>query len=74
MGSLTHRDASCVCIPHSFISGDCCLLFSICVFISLCVASVALAVVFMPGLHSTAYRAIFPAFYAVAFSLFLLVV
>ena len=30
-------------IPHSFFSFDCCLLFSICVFISLCVASVALA-------------------------------
>ena len=35
--------------------------------ISLCVASVALALVFMPGLYSTAYRATFPAvFYAVA--------
>ena len=41
-------------------------------FISLCVASVALALVFMPGLYSTAYRATFPAFYAVASSLFLL--
>ena len=41
-------------------------------FISLCVASVALALVFMPGLYSTAYRAAFPAFYAVASSLFLL--
>ena len=42
-------------------------------FISLCVASVDLALVFMPGLYSTAYRAIFPAFfYAVASSLFLL--
>ena len=39
-------------------------------FISLCVASVALALVFMPGLYSTAYRATFPAFYAVASSLF----
>ena len=29
---------------------------------SLCVASVALALVFMPGLYSTAYRATFPAF------------
>ena len=29
---------------------------SICVFISLCVASVALAPVFMPGLYSAAYR------------------
>ena len=28
---------------------------SICVFISLCVASVSLALVFMPGLHSNAY-------------------
>ena len=46
----------------------------ICVFISLCVASVALALVFMPGLYSTAYRATFPAFYAVASSLFLLFV
>ena len=45
-----------------------------CVFISLCVASVALALVFMPGLYSTAYRATFPAFYAVASSLFLLFV
>ena len=45
---------------------------SICVFISLCVASVAL--VFMSGLYSTAYRATFPAFYAVASSLFLLFV
>ena len=42
-------------------------------FISLCAASVALALVFMPdGLYSTAYRATFPAFYAVASSLFLL--
>ena len=41
---------------------------------SLCVASVAVALVFMPGLYSTAYRATFPAFYAVASinSLFLL--
>ena len=46
----------------------------ICVFISLCVASVALALVFMPGLYSTAYRVTFPAFYAVASSLFLLFV
>ena len=58
--------------PHPFISFDCCLHFSICVFISLCVAPVALALVFMPGLHSTAYRATFSAFYAVASSLFLL--
>ena len=42
-------------------------------FISLCVTSVALALVFMPGLYSTAYRATFPAlFNAVASSLFLL--
>ena len=41
---------------------DCCLLFSICVFILMCGASVALALVFMPGLYSTAYRATFPAF------------
>ena len=73
MVTVTHRDASCVCIPHSFISFDCCLLLSICVFISLCVASVALALVFMPELYPTAYRATFPAFfYAVASSLFLL--
>ena len=52
-----------MCIPHSFISFDCCLLLSICVFISLCVASVALALVFMPGLYPTAYRATFPAFF-----------
>ena len=45
---------------------------SICVFIPLCVASVVLALVFMPGLYSPAYRATFPAFYAVASSLFLL--
>ena len=65
--------ASCACIPHSFISFDCCLLLSICVSISLCAASVALALVFMPGLYPTAYRATFPAFfYAVAFRLFLL--
>ena len=32
---------------------------SICVFISLFVASVALALVFMPGLYSAAYRAAF---------------
>ena len=31
----------------------------ICVFISLCVESVALALVFMPGLYSAAYRAAF---------------
>ena len=30
---------------------------SFCVFISLCVASVVLALVFMPGLYSAAYRA-----------------
>ena len=53
----------CLYIPHSFISFDCCLLLSICVFISLCVASVALALVFMPGLYPTAYRATFPAFF-----------
>ena len=41
-------------------------------FIPPCVASVALALVSMPGLYSTAYRATFPAFYAVASSLFLL--
>ena len=42
-------------------------------FISLCVVSVALALVFMPGLYFTAYRATFPAFfYAVASGLFLL--
>ena len=50
-------------LPHSFISFDCCLLLSICVFISLCVASVALALVFMPGSYPTAYRATFPAFF-----------
>ena len=43
-------------------------------FISLCVASVALARVFTPGLYSTACRATFPALYAVASSLFLLFV
>ena len=47
---------------------------SICVFISLCVASVALGLVFMPGLYSIAYRATSPAFYAVASSLSLLFV
>ena len=47
----------------SFISFGCCLLLSICVFISLFVASVALALVFMPGLYPTAYRATFPAFF-----------
>ena len=31
---------------------------SICVFISLYVASVALALIFMPGLYSAAYRAV----------------
>ena len=41
-------------------------------FISLCDASVALALAFMPGLYFTAYRATFPAFYAVVSSLFLL--
>ena len=30
---------------------------SICVFMSLCVVSAALALVFMPGLYSAAYRA-----------------
>ena len=34
----------------------------ICSVHSLCVASVALALVFMPGLYSIAYRATFPAF------------
>ena len=43
-----------------FISLDCCLLlFNLC-FISLCVAPVALAIVSMPGLYPTAYRATFP--------------
>ena len=50
-------------LTHSFISFDCRLLLSICVFISLRVASVALALVFMPGLYPTAYRATFPAFF-----------
>ena len=50
-------------LPHSFISFDCCLLLVIFVFISRCVASVALALVFMPGLNPTAYRATFPAFF-----------
>ena len=50
---------SCVCLlPHSFISFDCCSFSSNCVFISLCVASVALALVFMPGLYSAAYKAV----------------
>ena len=49
-------------------------LSSICVFISLCVASVALALVFVPGLYSAAYRAASlancrGAFYVVAFCL-----
>ena len=46
------------------------VFFGFCFFVvfSLCVASVALALVFMPGL------ATFPAFYAVASSLFLLFV
>ena len=35
-----------IVVPFSFI----------CVFISLCVASVALALVFIPGLYSAAYR------------------
>ena len=50
--------------------------FSPSVFLFHCVVSVALALalVFMPGLYSTAYRATFPAFYAVASSLFLLFV
>ena len=47
----------------SFISFDCCLLLPIWVFILLCVASVALALLFMPGLYPTAYRATFPAFF-----------
>ena len=47
---------------------------SICVLISLCVASVAVALVFMAGSYSTAYSATFPAFYAAASSLFLLFV
>ena len=41
-------------------------------FISLSVASVALTLVFMSRLYPTAYRATFPAFYAVGSSLFLL--
>ena len=52
--------------PSVFFSSFFLLLFS------LCVASVALALVFVPGLYSTAYRATFPAFYAVTSSLFLL--
>ena len=34
-------------------------IFSSCVFISLCVASVVLALVFLPGLYSVALRAAF---------------
>ena len=52
-----------MCLSHSFISFNCCLLLSICVSISLCIACVALALVFMPGLYPTAYRATFPAFF-----------
>ena len=51
-----------VYVPHSFTFFDACPLLSVCVFISLCVASVALALVFMPGLYPTAYRATFPVF------------
>ena len=40
--------------------------------INIIIESVAVALVFMPGLYSTAYRATFPAFYAVASSLSLL--
>ena len=62
-----------LCLYTSFfIFYDCCLLLSICVLISLCVVSVALALVLMPELYSTAYRATFPAFYAVTSNLFLL--
>ena len=56
-GQLTHRDTSCVCIPHSLISFAWCLLFLLLCVSSLCVASVVLALVFMPGLYSAAYRA-----------------
>ena len=70
---VVHPSRCFLCLYTSFLySFDCCLLFSICVFISLCVASVALALVFMPGLYSTAYRATFPAFYVVASKLFIL--
>ena len=56
-GHLNHHDASCVCIPHSFISFDSCILFLLLCFY-FAVAYVALALVFMPaGLFSTAYRA-----------------
>ena len=63
-----------LCLYTSFLYLLCWLLspFSIYVFISLCDASVALALVFMRGLYSTAYRATFPVFYAVASILFIL--
>ena len=55
---LTPRDASpcCVCIPHYFISFDCRPPFLLLCFFSLCVAFIALALVFPPGLYSAAYR------------------
>ena len=46
----------------------------ICSVRSLCVAFVALALVFVPGLYSTAYRATFPSFLCGSSSLFLLFV
>ena len=48
--------------------------FSSSVFLFRCVLHPLPSLAFMPGLYSTTYRATFPAFYAVASSLFLLFV
>ena len=60
-GQLTHRDASCVCIPHWFFHLVVVPLSSVCVFISLCVAFVVLALIFLLGLYFAANRATYPA-------------
>ena len=55
-GQLTHLDAFCVCIFHYFIHLIAVSL-SFFVFLSLCVAFVVHALVFLPRLYSAAYRA-----------------
>ena len=55
-GQLTHRDAFCACISFFLFDLIIVSFSSICVFISLFVASLALALIFMPGLYSAASR------------------
>ena len=69
MGSAPLSFLGCHPIAMLFVSVYLILLFPLIVvsfspsvFLFRCVASVALALVFIPGLYPTAYRATFPAF------------